>query len=102
LRSSGGLIEPEIRLVLTLRLLACASYLDTMMLFGISRCACYAIFHDTTNVVLSRADMRGFRGLKGGEKPKRPLSAKSYAGFSSFQTLESSPSSKGDEHIFPF
>jgi hypothetical protein len=59
LRSSGRRIESEIQLALTLSLLAGASYLDRMMLFGVSRSACYEIFHDTTNVVLSRLEMSG-------------------------------------------
>jgi hypothetical protein len=59
LRSSGGRIEPEIRLALTLRLLAGASYLDAMMLFGISRSFCYVVFHSTVNSILSRLDMSG-------------------------------------------
>jgi hypothetical protein len=54
LRSSGGRIEPEIRLALTLRLLAGASYLDTVMLFAISRSSCYAVFNETINSILSR------------------------------------------------
>jgi hypothetical protein len=57
LRSSGGRIEPEIRLALTLRLLAGASYLDAMMRFGISRSSCYVVFHSTVNSIHSRLDM---------------------------------------------
>jgi hypothetical protein len=37
LRSSGGRIVSEVRLALSLRLMASASYLGAMMLFGISR-----------------------------------------------------------------
>jgi hypothetical protein len=59
LRSSGGRIEPEIRLALTLRLLAGASYLDTVMLFAISPSSCYAVFHDTISSILSRLEMPG-------------------------------------------
>jgi hypothetical protein len=59
LRSSGGRIEPEIRLALTLRLLAGASYLDAVMLFGISRTACYEVFHETVNSFLGRLDLPG-------------------------------------------
>jgi DDE superfamily endonuclease len=59
MRSSGGRIEPEIRLALTLRMLAGASYLDTVMLFAISRSSCYAVFHDTISSILSRLKMPG-------------------------------------------
>ena len=57
LRSSGGRIEPEIRLALTLWILAGASYLDAMMLFGISRSSCYATFHGTIESILSRLEL---------------------------------------------
>jgi hypothetical protein len=59
LRSSGGRIEPENRLALTLRLLAGASYLDAMMLFGISRSSCYAVFHETVDSILGRLQLPG-------------------------------------------
>jgi hypothetical protein len=59
LRSSGGRIETEIRLALTLRILAGASYLDRVMLFGISRSLCYADFQDTISSILSRLEMSG-------------------------------------------
>jgi hypothetical protein len=59
LRSFGGRIVPEIRLALTLRLLAGSSYLDTVMLFGISRSSCYAVFHDIISSILSRLEMSG-------------------------------------------
>jgi hypothetical protein len=54
LRSSGGCIDSEIRLALTLRILAGGSYLDSMILFGISRSSCYATFHGTIESILSR------------------------------------------------
>ena len=59
LRSSGGRIEPEIRLALTLWILAGESYLDAMMLFGISRSSCYATFHGTIESILSRLELPG-------------------------------------------
>jgi hypothetical protein len=59
LRSSGGRIVPEVRLALSLRLMAGASYLDAMMLFGFSRSSCYQVFHGTINSILSRLHMDG-------------------------------------------
>jgi DDE superfamily endonuclease len=59
LRSSGGRIVPEVRLALSLRLMAGASYLDDMILFGISRSSCYQVFHGTSNNILSHLHMNG-------------------------------------------
>jgi hypothetical protein len=59
LRSSGGRIVLEVRLALSLRLLAGASYLDAMMLFGISRSSRYQVFQGTINSILSRLHMNG-------------------------------------------
>jgi hypothetical protein len=59
LRSSGGRVEPDIRLALTLRLLAGASYLDTAMLFAVSRSSCYAVFHETISSIPSRLELPG-------------------------------------------
>jgi hypothetical protein len=59
LRSSGDRIVPEVQLALFLRLMAVASYLDAMMLFGISRSSCYPVFHGTINSILSRLHMKG-------------------------------------------
>jgi DDE superfamily endonuclease len=66
LRSSGGRIEPEKRHALTLRLLAGASYLDIMMLFGISRSSCCAVCHETVDRILGRLHHPGlpFDGLR--------------------------------------
>jgi hypothetical protein len=59
LRSSGWRIDPEIRLALTLRILAGGSYLDSMMLFGISLSSCYATFYGTIESNLSRLELPG-------------------------------------------
>jgi hypothetical protein len=58
-RSSGGRVEPEIRLALTLRQLPGASYQDAMMLFGISRSSCYQMFHRTVNSILYHLEEPG-------------------------------------------
>jgi hypothetical protein len=59
LRSSGWRIDPEIRLALTLRILAGGSYLDSMMLFGIILSSCYATFYGTIESNLSRLELPG-------------------------------------------
>lgn len=59
LRSSGGLVDPDARLALTLRLLAGASYLDIMMLFGISRSTVYTVMHATCDSVMSCLTLHG-------------------------------------------
>jgi hypothetical protein len=59
LRSSGGRIEPEVRFSLSLHLLAGASYLEAMKLFGITRSSCYEVVHGTINSILSRFHMPG-------------------------------------------
>jgi len=43
--SSGAPIPTACRLALGLRMLAGASYLDCMLVFGVSRCTVYSIFH---------------------------------------------------------
>jgi len=43
--SSGAPIPTDCRLALGLRMLAGASYLDCMLVFGVSRCTVYSIFH---------------------------------------------------------
>lgn len=46
-RSSSGPVYLDVRLALTLHMLAGASYLDVMLLLGLSRSAVYATFHAT-------------------------------------------------------
>ena len=58
-RSSGGRIEPEIRLALTLRLLAGSSYLDSTVLFGVSRPFFYAVFLETVDSILGHLKLPG-------------------------------------------
>jgi len=43
--SSGAPIPTDCRLALGLRMLAGASYLDCMLVFGVSRCTVYSRFH---------------------------------------------------------
>lgn len=59
LRSSGGCVDPDVRLAITLRLLAGASYLDIMMLFGLSVSSVYAVFHATNDSIMSRLSLPG-------------------------------------------
>jgi hypothetical protein len=50
-RSSGGIVEPAVRLVLTLRILAGASYLDTMLTFRVAKLTVFDIFWDTVQEI---------------------------------------------------
>jgi hypothetical protein len=59
LLSADGRIEPEIRLALTLRQLAGASYLDAMFLCGRSRSSCYQVLHSSVSSILHRLGMSG-------------------------------------------
>lgn len=54
-----GRVEPDISLGITLRILAGASYLDGMMLFGVSRSIFYDVFHHTMHVVLDNLHIIG-------------------------------------------
>eukprot|EP00171_Calliarthron_tuberculosum_P001167 IDg1167t1 len=56
-RSSGGRIEPAVRLAVTLRLLAGASYLDLVTNYNIAPATVYAIFHDTVGHLSNRIAM---------------------------------------------
>ncbi len=47
LRSSSGAIDPDVSLAVALRFLSGASYLNTMMVFGMSRSVIYDAFHST-------------------------------------------------------
>jgi DDE superfamily endonuclease len=56
-RSSGGRVDPEVRLALTIRMLSGASYLDTMMLFRVASSIIYDIFHRTIASIIRRIAM---------------------------------------------
>ncbi len=56
-RSSGGRVEPAVRLAVTLRLLAGASYLDLVTNCHIAPATVYAIFHDTVRHLCIRIAM---------------------------------------------
>jgi hypothetical protein len=58
-RSSGGVIEPAVRLGITLRVLSGSSYLDLMMLFRIGRSTVFDIFHSTIDAVNRHLAMPG-------------------------------------------
>jgi hypothetical protein len=42
----GGILSGELKLAITIRLLAGASYLDVLMIFGISKTSLYNVFHE--------------------------------------------------------
>lgn len=48
----NGVVEPEVRVVIVLRMLAGASDLHLVMLWGVARSTMYQILHDTINVLL--------------------------------------------------
>jgi hypothetical protein len=54
-RSSGGVVQPALRLEITLRMLAGASYLDFSMLFRVAK---PPIFHSTIDVIQTIANAR--------------------------------------------
>ena len=58
-RSSGGRVEPAIRLALTVRMLSGASYLDMMMLFRLASSTVYDVFHSTVASITRRIAMPG-------------------------------------------
>jgi hypothetical protein len=67
-RSSGGVIEPAVRLGITLRVLSdTKSYLNLMMLFRIGRSTVFDIFHSTIDAVNRHLTMPG---IPLGEEPK--------------------------------
>jgi hypothetical protein len=50
-RSSGGVVEPAVRIGLTLRILAGASYLDMMLTFRVAKSTVFNIFWDTVQAI---------------------------------------------------
>jgi hypothetical protein len=58
-RSSGGRVEPAVRLALTVRMLSGASYLDMMMLFRVASSTVYDVFHSTVSSITKRIAMPG-------------------------------------------
>ncbi len=46
-KSSRGFISPDVRLAITLRLLAGGSYFDVMITFRVGRSTCFFVFRDT-------------------------------------------------------
>jgi DDE superfamily endonuclease len=83
-RSSGGRVEPPIRLALTVRMLSGASYLDMMMLFKLASSTVYDVFHSTVASITKRIAMPGLssaqselhhlaRGFTTSRQPPNPL-----------------------------
>lgn len=56
----NGTVEPEVRLVIVLRITAGASDLDLMALWGVARQTIYYIYHETTDVILRTFPLAGF------------------------------------------
>jgi hypothetical protein len=84
LRSSGGRVEPAVRLALTIRMLAGASYLDVMLVFRIASSTVYDVFHSTVSIItkliampglpVSRSDLRSLAtAFICSRKPPNPL-----------------------------
>jgi hypothetical protein len=85
-RSSGGVIEPAVRLGITLRILSGSSYLDLMMLFRIGRSTVFVVFHSTIDAINRHLSMPGIplgdvsrlRGLAMGFSSSRACSSPLY------------------------
>jgi DDE superfamily endonuclease len=58
-RSSGGRVEPAIRLALMIRMLSGASYLDMMILLRLALSTAYDVFHSTAASITTRIAMHG-------------------------------------------
>jgi len=69
-RSSSGPVTPEECLAITVRLLAGASYLDLMLVFGIAKCTVYHSFHRTLDVL---SDVLALDGILSSEEELRKL-----------------------------
>lgn len=59
IRSSGGFVEPYIRLAVTIRMLAGASYLDVMLAFRIAKSTVYCLMHETIEAMCERWKLPG-------------------------------------------
>jgi hypothetical protein len=57
--SSGGVIEPAVRLGITLRILAGGSYVGLVMIFRIGRYTAFQVFHSTVDALNGRISMPG-------------------------------------------
>jgi len=79
-RSSGGVVQPEVRLAITLRMLAGGSYIDQMMCWGVGRSMTFRIFLDTIHAIMKEIEMPGLplgnevalRDLADGFQTSRP------------------------------
>jgi hypothetical protein len=49
---SGGLVEPDIRLAILLRILAGASYIDLQLIFRIGRSTVFSVFNSTLCAII--------------------------------------------------
>jgi hypothetical protein len=58
-RSSGGRVDPEVRLALTIRMFSGASHLDLMMLFRVASSTVHNVFHRTIASPIERKAMPG-------------------------------------------
>jgi DDE superfamily endonuclease len=58
-RSSGGRVEPDVRLALTISISSGASYLDMIMLFRVASSTIYDVFHSTVASIIRRITMPG-------------------------------------------
>jgi hypothetical protein len=56
---SGGLVDPDIRLAILLRILAGASYIDLQLVFRIVRSTVFSVFHSTLCAIISTLKMPG-------------------------------------------
>jgi hypothetical protein len=59
IRSSGGYIEPSIRLAVTIRMLAGASYLDVTLAFHIAKSSVYSVMQEITEAICEQWALPG-------------------------------------------
>ncbi len=59
MRSSGGPVTPDVRLGVTLRLLAGGSYLDQMLTFRLGASTVFAVFKETLEAIITVLGMPG-------------------------------------------
>ena len=68
--TSGGYICGEVKVAITLRLLAGASYLDVAHIFDVSYSSCYDILHKVTEKWFCSDHVSEYKLEKNSQKPK--------------------------------
>ena len=82
--SGGSSVESEEFVAITLRMFACASYLDLMLIFGVAGCTVYRCFHTVLTILCHELRFDGFpksefqrealsKGFNSSRNPLSPL-----------------------------